>query len=514
MLTYNPPGMVLPSPEDGGASPSASYENDVFVSYAHIDDEPVEEGQPGWVATLHRVLQVRLAQLLGKEPRIWRDPKLQGNDVFGDTLVARLPRVAVLVSVVSPRYVRSEWCQRELNEFLMATGGARVADKLRVFKVVKTPVPHEQTPQSLQPMLGYEFFTVDSQNGRERELQTGQRFATPEQERLYFMKLDDLAHDVADLLRVLEGDGIAVPGSATAKCVKGCVYLAETSSDLRGRRDTIRRELQASGYTVFPDQPLPLVGAECAAFVREQLSRCRLSVHMIGNTYGIVPEGSTESTVVLQHELAVERATSREFCRLTWMPPDLSTDDPRQRQFLERLQSDPRSDAGTDLLKTPIEDFKSMLHLRLNPPVPIDKGAALEPSAKIKRIYLICDQRDLEHTRPLEDFLFERKYEVTVPVFNGDEAQVRLDHEANLTECDAALVYYGAGNELWLRSQLRELLKIVGKGRTKPMLAKGVYVAPPVTPEKARFRTLDAIVIAGGDRPNIETLSSFLEKLA
>src|SRR6266705_2638994 len=124
-------------PEHRGTSPPASYENDVFVSYAHIDDESVEEGQPGWVATLHRVLQVRLAQLLGKEPRIWRDLKLQGNDVFGDTLVERLPRVAVLVSVLSPRYVRSEWCQRELNEFLLATGGARVADKLRVFKVVK-----------------------------------------------------------------------------------------------------------------------------------------------------------------------------------------------------------------------------------------------------------------------------------------------------------------------------------------------------------------------------------------
>jgi hypothetical protein len=37
-----------------------------------------------------------------------------------------LPGVAVLVSVLSPRYVKSEWCQRELAEFLkasVATGG-------------------------------------------------------------------------------------------------------------------------------------------------------------------------------------------------------------------------------------------------------------------------------------------------------------------------------------------------------------------------------------------------------
>src|SRR5436190_23035067 len=125
------------------------FANDVFVSYAHIDDQTLAEGQPGWISTLHRALEVRLEQLLGKEARIWRDPKLQGNDIFADRLVDRFPGVGVLVSALSPRYVKSEWCQRELNEFLKAsaaTGDARVADKLRVFKVVKTPIPPELQP--------------------------------------------------------------------------------------------------------------------------------------------------------------------------------------------------------------------------------------------------------------------------------------------------------------------------------------------------------------------------------
>ena len=39
---------------------------------------------------------------------IWRDPKLQGNDYFSDKLVGTLPKAAVLVSIVSPRYVKSE----------------------------------------------------------------------------------------------------------------------------------------------------------------------------------------------------------------------------------------------------------------------------------------------------------------------------------------------------------------------------------------------------------------------
>ena len=61
------------------------------------------------MAKLHETLDRRLAQLLGKPTRIWRDPKLKGNAVFEEVLVERVRRAAVLVSVVSPRYVRSEW---------------------------------------------------------------------------------------------------------------------------------------------------------------------------------------------------------------------------------------------------------------------------------------------------------------------------------------------------------------------------------------------------------------------
>ena len=93
------------------------FEGDAFISYAHLDNVELIEGRKGWVANLHRALEVRVAQLLGKQPHIWRDPKIQGNDFFEDTLVDRLQRVAALVSVVSPRYVRSEWTRRELNEF-------------------------------------------------------------------------------------------------------------------------------------------------------------------------------------------------------------------------------------------------------------------------------------------------------------------------------------------------------------------------------------------------------------
>ncbi len=489
------------------------FESDVFVSYAHIDDHAMVEGQPGWISSLHRHLQVRLEQLLGKEARIWRDPKLQGNDVFADRLVDRLPRVAVLVSVLSPRYVKSEWCQRELAEFLKAavgTGGARVADKLRVFKVVKTPIPAELLPQDLHTALGYEFFTTERASGRQRELDLSP-LSGPEAQRLYWTKLDDLAQDIKDLLTILEGR--ASGNTPSPAKTKGTVYVAETSSDVKERRDSIKRELLGHGYTVLPDEPLPLEGAECASFVREQLSHCRLSVHVVGQNYGVVPDNATDSIVVLQHELAIERAAAGDFCRLIWMPPDLVAADERQRKFIAQLETDSRLQAGADILKTALEDFKSLVHVRLTQsatPKPDRREAARTDS--MPRIYLICDGQDVDQVQPIRDALFD-EFEVTLPVFDADEADVRREHESNLGDCDAALVYYGAGNEAWLRSKLRELKKIAGYGRVTPMLATAVYVAPPDTPDKQRFRTHEAIVINPGSSFTPSALEPFASVL-
>jgi TIR domain/Domain of unknown function (DUF4062) len=472
------------------------FESDVFLSYAHIDDQAMVEGQPGWISSLHRHLQVRLEQLLGKEARIWRDPKLQGNDVFADRLVDRLPGVAVLVSVLSPRYVKSEWCQRELAEFLkaaVATGGARVADKLRVFKVVKTPIPAELQPQDLKPALGYDFFTTERASGRQRELDLSP-LSGPDAQRLYWTKLDDLAQDIKDLLTILEGR--ASGNAPSLDKTRGTVYVAETSSDVKERRDSIKRELLGHGYTVLPDEPLPLEGAECAAFVREQLSQCRLSVHVVGQNYGVVPDNATDSIVVLQHELAIERAAAGDFCRLIWMPPDLEAANEQQRKFIAQLETDSRLQAGAEIVKSALEDFKSFLHVRLTQsaaPKPEPQKAPRHQEA-MRRIYLICDSRDIDDVQPVRDALFD-EFEVRLPVFDADEADVRREHESNLGECDGALIYYGAGNEAWLNSKLRELKKIAGYGRTTPMVATGVYIAPPATANKQRFRTHEAIVI-------------------
>jgi len=470
------------------------FEHDFFISYAHLDDEALIAGEQGWISELHRLLEIRVGQMRGQKPKIWRDLKLQGNDIFADTITERLPRVAALVSVLSPRYAQSEWCNRELKEFCRAaerSGGMRIGDKARIFKVVKTPVSFERLPEQVQPMLGYDFFVYD-ESGRPREL--SQEYGG--KERAFMTKLDDLAYDIAQLLDLMS-NGDAIEAAAASK---GTVFLAETTYELREQREEIKRDLIRSGYEVLPDRALPLVAPELDALVRDQIGRSTVSIHLIGRNYGIVPEGATQSVVERQQALASEAAAggalSSRITSIIWLPQGLEIEDERQRSFVQHLQTSPAVHAAAELLEVPIEDLKTIIYRKLAPPAPAIVKAAAAPAVEDHpRVYILCDQQDSEATRPLEDFLFGAGFEVILPFFDEDEAQARLEHEENLRSSDVILLYYGAGDELWLRRKLRELQKSAALGREKPWLGRGIYIGAPATPQKERFRTHEAMLI-------------------
>jgi hypothetical protein len=123
------------------------FERHAFISYAHIDNQPLPTEKDGWVTLFHEALQQLLAGRLGGNADIWRDHKLQGNDVFSDEIIQQLAKTAVFISVLTPRYLNSEWCAKEVGHFCTAaqeTGGVVLDDnKCRVFKVLKLPIERQ-----------------------------------------------------------------------------------------------------------------------------------------------------------------------------------------------------------------------------------------------------------------------------------------------------------------------------------------------------------------------------------
>ncbi|MGH3992306.1 MAG: toll/interleukin-1 receptor domain-containing protein, partial [Pseudonocardiaceae bacterium] len=325
----------------------------IFISYAHIDNEPLTADNEGWVTTLHRMLEVRLAQLLGERPTIWRDPQMAGNAPITDTLVERLSGSTYLVSIISPRYVKSAWCCRELETFF-----ARFHEPRRIFKVLKTDIPRDQHPAPVRDSLSYVFFRVDPDTGRLREF----RPRSPSTSEEFVAQLDDLAFD---LHRQISEQARPAASAATKDEGHLTAYLAHTTHALQKQRDEIRRELLEHGYRVLPDRDLPLTREDLVLKVNEALDHSDLAIHLIGGSYGLVPEGSESSVLEIQEQLTAARTGAGQFSRILYVPKDCSLEDDRQRRFLGRIEEDPVSQRCTEFLRSSFDELYQVIHEKL-----------------------------------------------------------------------------------------------------------------------------------------------------
>src|SRR5262245_13992673 len=323
-----------------------SFEHNLFISYAHIDDQPLTPGEKGWITRFHATLKAILSMRMGGEAKIWRDEKLLGNDVFSDEIVNRFKQSAVLVSIVTSRYLNSEWCTREARDFCQSaqqTGGLVIGNKSRVFKVIKSPIDSQESrPPQMRDTLGYEFFTVKDGVPLEFDPAYGQEYA-----QLYHHNVARLAWEIAQLLKAL--DTSRNPSHSNSKnessepqvTSKPAIYLAECSYDRKQARGLIEGELKRLGYPVLPDKPLPGDEGEYIAAVESLLVRCALSIHLVGASYGAVPDGPTgKSTTICQNELAVARCRTGGLKRLIWLPQGTGSEHGPQQAFVEALQKD------------------------------------------------------------------------------------------------------------------------------------------------------------------------------
>jgi hypothetical protein len=233
----------------------------------------------------------------------------------------------------------------------------------------------------------------------------------------------------------------------------------------------------------------------------------------------------------IQNEVASAASSSRNLQRLIWVPEGFNPKEERQISFLNKLNEGNEGIEGADLIQSSLESFKEILSDKINSIERENKKIIVAKEAKEAKevvktvtqssassngsriIYIISDILDIEEIRPLEDFLFENGCEVVLPIFEGDESLIRSDHIENLKMCDAAIIFYGNANEIWLRSKTRDFLKISGYGRENPLNIKAIYLAGTPSISKERFRSQDSEIINGMNEFPTEILKSLISKL-
>lgn len=465
----------------------ALYKKDLFISYAHIDNQPLSPEDRGWVSRFHASLEALLSMRLGQTAKIWRDDKLHGNDVFADEIIDQFAHTAVFVSILTPRYLNSEWCTREAHEFCeraKQNGGIVIDNKTRVFKVMKTPVETQEVlPPVIKDVLGYEFFSLEDGTPLELDPAYGEKFAQN-----YNRKVGILAWDISQLLKKLTTDNSVNSRNSGTHTAKATIYLAECSYDRKEAREILEGELRRHGYTVLPEQQLPREEADYIATVDRLLARSQLAIHLVGAGYGAVPDGpSQKSVVVLQNELAVRKSKRSGLSRVIWLPDDVSSTQPLQQAFINALHKDVEAQFGADLITGDIETLKASIHAmlkKLEQPELKQREKQASVADRTKLIYLICNDKDRKATVPVRKYLREHGYEVSLPAFEGDATAVREAHRQMMSNCDAVILFYGTGSEAWKRAIDNELKKISSYRDGKRLMANFTYLAEPKTADK------------------------------
>ena len=477
------------------------FDIDVLIVFADRDNEAARKEDLGWVSQFRKFLGLMLNQVLGENAKIMLKAE------YDNMVSPRLDNVGILVTILSPEFVRSGNCAQHLNTFYEVVGTSDQKDN-RVFKVFKTPLSIQDQPPRLRGLLGYDMYQLDPDSGEIREYTD---YFSTDAERQYWMKMVDLAYDIYDTLVALKRDSIESKMRNIFK--RKTIYLAETGHDLSVQRNIIKRELQRHGYVVLPNQTLPGSAADLERIVRKDLEESQLSIHLIGSAYGDIPVGSDRSVVDLQNKFAAEKSVrakeqKQEFTRLIWISPNLSNASERQKSFIENIKRDVEAQEGAEILQTPLEDFKNIMREEL---VEAEERKSHEDQAG-RSVYLMHDRVDVHDVKPIKEVLEKSGFRVLVPEFEGELLDVRKKHIENLKSFDAAIIYKGKVNEQWVRMKALDLLKAPGFGRKKPIMGKAILTAPGSTMNVESFRTQNLRVIESDPDRTAASLRSFLEE--
>ncbi len=430
------------------------YKHDIFVSYAHIDNQALIGANKGWVTTLINSLKIKLGQKLGKADAfsLWMDYEVQGNTVLTAETLEHLESSATFVLILSPGYIESQWCQLELNTFLAKVG----ENSGCVFVVEHNDV--EEQPYSLNDLLGYKFWLRDD-TGRSRTLGIPQPH--PE-EREYYQRLDDLAHQMADKLKVLKKESktepVTIPDSLEATTPTTTIFMAEVTADLEERRNEVKRYLDQQGVRVLPDKKYSFTTIQQE--IEQDLSQCRLFVQLL----------SEKTDTFNYSQFQYEHAGVANLPILQWRDPALESQKIEGSAHSALLQ-------GSTVIATELADFQELIFKRLQPkkekPLIVDdmEGAwvfinvAREDKVFADEIRKSLEAESIEYSLPLE--------------ISADTSptEIREDLEQNLLACDAVIVPYDKTPVTKIRQYLIHCRRMQPK-REQPLKVIGIFNKP------------------------------------
>lgn len=121
---------------------------------------------------------------------------------------------------------------------------------------------------------------------------------------------------------------------------------------------------------------------------------------------------------------------------------------------------------------------------------PVAPTAAVEPAGP-QVVHVLLSEADRAASVPLLKLLRAQGLQVTIPVFVGDAAALREANTQLLSGCDAVMLFYGAGDEVWKFHQQSELRKQAAARSSARRSPEWTCLAQPSTADKQLLQQLE-----------------------
>jgi hypothetical protein len=459
--------------------------HDIFLSYAHGDNET------GWVTYFETRLRHRLRERLGFTPDVWRDDrKLGGGDSFPDEIKQALSSTGIVVSVVSPSYLVSEYCRRERTQFHEAlqarAEGLQVGNRYRLVKVIKTPSPGNAHRQLLTKTLGFDFFAENLATSTFTEFATG----SPEFE----SALDRIAGWLAETISLMRNQ-------------KQGIYIAEPPPpEMETDWRKLRGELETKGYRMLPELRLDPIGFDEES-IRSALEPAAVSVHFFGAAYDQFAAAQAEAARTLRKPAVI------------WVsrrgPQKISA---QQHEYLASHAGFGEYKPRFEFIDNPDATLWEVRDVILDQLLPRSVPAPAPDATAGKAVYLICDRTDPSETgrawRLRNEMVERERLEVVLPETGlPDSTALYEEHVRRISTCDAVLLFRAAAPEKWFRLNCEDVEREPGRFRRQPFRSRAIYLANGSDAGASEFEAAGGLVIREHGDFQIESLEPFLAPL-
>jgi hypothetical protein len=448
------------------------YTYDIFVSYAHPDNEP--EAGVAWVQLFYESLRIALRQRLGNDIEIFFDTStLESNDRL-QAILDEARKSAVFLAVASPSYKNHKWTRDELRSFDESSD-----DPSRLFAIEKLPLDSdEQYPEPLNGTVRLNFWHRPPPHNTPLTLMP--HIETSKEH--YIALLGKLADQMVRKLKSMrrepapEPKGIK-PGRAAGSKAGGNggkepsvrpVLVAQVTEDLEVDREQLISYLTQYDVPVLPAEMYPQGGADFADAVTADLRNCGLFVQLLGPSQGRRPRDLPDGYVVAQSKLAGEAGLPI----LQWRPPNLEPDsiaDEGHRAYLW----------GANVVAMGFESFKKEVVRRATAPPPPPAPADGAPP---NEIFINANAEDLPVAETVYEKVIQHRAPAVLAAPEGAAEQVRLDYEQNWRDCGSVVLIYGHADRFWVRGQIAVYKKLKHERIAPPRKFRIINFPPKKSP--------------------------------